>query len=43
MPEKKNAKVLFAGVGIANADDFEKPVYTSTDYIINYNGYKEIS
>lgn len=36
----KNAKVLFAGVGIANAEDFEKPIYTNSDYIINYNGYK---
>ena len=36
----KNAKVLFAGVGIANAVDFEKPVYRNSDYIINYNGYK---
>lgn len=41
--KKKNAKVIFAGVGIANADDFEKPIYTNSDYIINYNGYKEIS
>ena len=40
--KKKNAKVLFAGVGIANSEDLEKPVYTSSDYIINYNGYKEI-
>ena len=40
--KKKNAKVLFAGVGLANAEDFDKPIYTSSDYIINYNGYKEI-
>ena len=38
----KKAKVLFAGVGIANANDFEKPVYTTSDYIINYNGYQEL-
>jgi hypothetical protein len=33
---------LFAGVGIANANDFEKPVYSTSDYIINYNGYQEL-
>ena len=38
----KNAKVLFAGVGIANAADFEHPIYKSADYIINYNGYKTL-
>lgn len=38
----KNAKVLFAGVGLANAEDFEKPIYTNSDYIINYNGYQEL-
>ena len=38
----KKAKVLFAGVGIANAEDLEKPIYTNSDYIINYNGYKEL-
>jgi hypothetical protein len=38
----KKAKVLFAGVGIANAEDLEKPIYTTSDYIINYNGYKEL-
>ncbi len=40
---KLNAKVLYAGVGIANALDYEKPVTKNEDYIINYNGIKEIS
>lgn len=38
----KNAKVLFAGVGFANALDIEKPVYNNQDYIINYEGFQEI-
>jgi hypothetical protein len=41
--QKLNAKVLYAGVGIANASDYEKPILKNEDYIINYNGIKEIS
>lgn len=40
---KLKAKILYAGVGIANALDYEKPVTKNEDYIINYNGIKEIS
>ncbi|MDP2160300.1 MAG: Na(+)-translocating NADH-quinone reductase subunit F [Flavobacterium sp.] len=40
---KLKAKVLYAGVGIANASDYEKPVIKNEDYIINYNGIKEIN
>lgn len=40
---KLKAKVLYAGVGIANASDYEKPITKNEDYIINYNGIKEIS
>ena len=35
---KKNAKVLYAGVGIANANDLNLPVTKQSDYIINYEG-----
>lgn len=41
--EKLNAKVFYAGVGIANATDYEKPVSKNEDYILNYNGIQEIS
>ncbi|MBS4039392.1 MAG: Na(+)-translocating NADH-quinone reductase subunit F [Flavobacteriales bacterium] len=41
--EKLKAKVLFAGVGIANANDVEKPIYKTDDYAIFYEGYVEIS
>lgn len=38
--KEKKACVLFAGVGIANAENIELPVYKNSDYIINYNGYQ---
>ncbi|WP_338409958.1 Na(+)-translocating NADH-quinone reductase subunit F [uncultured Flavobacterium sp.] len=41
--KNKNAKVLFAGVGIANAENIEEPIYLSSDYVINYNGFKKIT
>lgn len=40
---KLKAKVFYAGVGIANANEFEKPVSKNEDYILNYNGLQEIS
>lgn len=40
--EKLKAKVFFAGVGFANAEDMEQPLYKNQDYIIHYEGYKEI-
>lgn len=40
--KEKKAKVLFAGVGIANAENFELPIYKTSDYIVNYDGFKEL-
>jgi len=40
--KKQKAKVIFAGVGIANALDYNKPVTKNNDYVINYTGIKEI-
>ena len=40
---KKKAKVMFAGVGIANASDLNLPITKQSDYIINYEGAKIIS
>lgn len=34
----KNAKVLFAGVGLGNPDGEELPIYLNEDYLIEYNG-----
>lgn len=39
---KFNAKTHYAGVGIANAADYEKPVTSDADYVINFPGLIEI-
>jgi len=38
----KDAKVLYAGVGLANATDNKLPVYLNEEYIIEYNGIQVI-
>ena len=38
----KNAKILFAGIGFANAQDYESPIFKNQDYIMNYEGITEI-
>lgn len=35
---KFNARIYYAGVGLANAKDYELPLTTSSDYIVNFNG-----
>lgn len=40
--QKLKAKVFYAGVGIANADDYEQPVTKTQDYVINFQGIQEI-
>lgn len=40
--EKLKAKVFYAGVGIANALDFERPLYKNEDYVLHYEGYVEV-
>jgi hypothetical protein len=39
---KFNARTFYAGVGLANSKDYELPVTSSEDYIVNYPGLKEI-
>lgn len=39
---KFNAKTFYAGVGLANSKDYELPVSTADDYVVNYNGLQEI-
>ena len=36
------ARTYYAGVGLANARDYEKPPMKNEDYIINYEGLIEI-
>ncbi|WP_166965926.1 Na(+)-translocating NADH-quinone reductase subunit F [Yeosuana marina] len=35
---EKNAQVLYAGVGLANAKDEKLPIYLNEEYLIEYNG-----
>lgn len=39
---KFDAKIFYAGVGLANSQDYEKPVVHKEDYIVNYEGFQEI-
>ena len=39
---KFNAKTFFTGVGIANKEDYELPVSSEHDYVINYKGLQLI-
>lgn len=40
--QKFNAKVLYAGVGLANAQNPEKPLAKNEDFIVNFNGFKTL-
>ncbi|MDT0641682.1 Na(+)-translocating NADH-quinone reductase subunit F [Zunongwangia sp. F363] len=39
---KFNARTFYAGVGLANSLDYEKPITSEEDYVVNYNGWQEI-
>lgn len=39
---KFKARTYYAGVGLANAKDYEQPVKHNEDYIVNYEGLIEI-
>lgn len=39
---KFEARTFYAGVGLANARDYEVPVDSSEDYVVNYQGLQEI-
>ncbi len=40
--KKFEAKTFYAGVGLANSKDYNLPVNSSEDYVVNYNGLIEI-
>ena len=40
--EKFKARTYYAGVGLANASDYNRPVNKNDNYIVNYNGIIEI-
>lgn len=39
---KFEARTFYAGVGLANSRDYEIPVSSGDDYVVNYPGLKEI-
>lgn len=39
---EKNAKVLYAGVGLGNPNGGEFPIYYNEDYLMEYNGIQFI-
>ena len=39
---EKDAKVLYAGVGIGNPEGDKLPIYLNEEYLIEYNGIQEI-
>ena len=39
---KFNALTFYAGVGLANSSDYEKPISSDEDYVVNYSGWKAI-
>lgn len=40
--KKQNAKVYYAGVGLANAEDVTQPIYLNEPYIVDYDGIMEV-
>ena len=40
--EKNNAKLYFAGVGFANAENFNLPLLKNNPYVVNFSGLKKI-
>jgi len=39
---ENDAKVLYAGVGLGNAEDEGSPIYLNEEYLIEYNGIQFI-
>ncbi len=39
---KFKAKTYYAGVGLANSEDYEKPMDLNKDYVVNYKGLHQI-
>ncbi|MDT0647506.1 Na(+)-translocating NADH-quinone reductase subunit F [Zunongwangia sp. F260] len=39
---KFNARTFYAGVGLANSADYEKPITSEEDYVVNYQGWQEV-
>ena len=40
---KFNATLFYAGVGLANAENYEFPIFKDSDYVVNFKGIEKIS
>ena len=40
--KKNNAKLYFAGVGLANSEDYNLPLKKNNSYVVNFNGLEKI-
>jgi hypothetical protein len=40
--EKNQAKLLFAGVGFADATNYSLPLYKNNSYVVNFSGLEKI-
>ena len=40
--DKFNATLFFAGVGLANAENYEYPIFKDSNYVVNFNGIEKI-
>jgi|TARA_B110000285_G_C15142075_1_gene631529 hypothetical protein len=40
--QKNKAKVFYAGVGFAHADDYQKPLTKNDPYVVNFDGLQAI-
>jgi len=38
-----NASLFFAGVGLANAENYEFPIFKDSDYVVNFKGIEKIN
>ncbi len=41
--EKNQAKVWYAGVGLANAKDFSKPLEKDTNFVVNFKEFLKLN
>lgn len=40
---KFNATLFYAGVGLANSENYEFPIFKDSDYVVNFKGIEKIS
>ena len=41
--QKFNATLFYAGVGLANTENYDFPIFKDSDYVVNFKGIEKIS